>query len=98
MSGAGEVSEREESEMGDLVECIRVGGEYHVVEGADRALPRTIGNLTEQCDNCGSSGDYVYDDRFTKTAGVVTSHPGVFCLECGSWYEIVERDASKVVF
>jgi len=98
MSGAAEVSEREESEMGDVVKCIQVGGEYHVAECADGALPRTIWNLTEQCDNCGSSGEYVYDDRFTKTGGVVTSHPGFSCLECGRWYEIVERDASKVVF
>jgi hypothetical protein len=84
--------------MGDQVQCILVGDEYHSVEGHDGVLLTAVGNLTEQCDQCGSAGDYVYDDRSTRTAGIVTSHPGFSCLECGRWYKVVVRDAAEVVF
>jgi hypothetical protein len=91
-------AEREERPMSDYVKCILVGGEYHVVRETDSGLPETIGNLTEQCDNCGSSGSYVYGERPTRIAGMTNPHPGYSCIECGSWYEIQEQPPSQVVF
>jgi len=98
MSANADSSNHGEDEMSDPVRCINVGGEYHSVEEEFGELLPKVGNLSEQCDNCGSSGEYVYSVQATKTGGVVTQNPGYSCVECGSWYEIVERVASRVVF
>jgi hypothetical protein len=74
--------------MSLLVWAIRVGGENHCVQGDTGELMPDIGGLSEQCENCGSSGDYtlVEDLRHYE------------CVSCGYQYPILRKKEADTIF
>jgi len=86
----------DETPPAENVQCIRVGDEYHRVENDEHELLTEVGNITEQCDNCGAGGpDQAFD------LGLLDGHRSIQvyrCRGCGAIYSIGVQPEDEVVF